>query len=418
MQLDPSESINNMGTLRVDILDAADLPSADRNGFSDPYCKFRLNGKDIYKTKVQKKTLHPAWNEFFECQVKSRTGADFKCDVYDWDFGDKADHLGTTTINLDLLEPFQPQELAYALDGKSGTIRLKMLFKPDYVIRSRQGSSTFSGTFAPAGKVIGAPVKGIGMVGGGVVKGASFLTKGFRGKKTREDTHSSETNGIADPTVTINGEKETADATPQGTPQRAAALTDGSPTTPMTPPQHSRARSFASTIGGIGGISGNPGSGTASITVVSAEGYPSSANVRVSVKMLGPKGAKEIHKTKSIKAASGKVEYGDGETFKVSCSPDTQFQVHVKDHGMFGGGDDLGEALFFVQDQGAGGSEKEVKAGAGSVMLKSTFAEDSLRPETAGGAGKDGSSPETRKIHRRSFLSKRDVSRGRTTPPG
>lgn len=65
MTLDPSESINNMGKLRVDVLDASDLPSADRNGFSDPYCKFELNGKDVFKTKVQKKTLHPAWNEFF-----------------------------------------------------------------------------------------------------------------------------------------------------------------------------------------------------------------------------------------------------------------------------------------------------------------------------------------------------------------
>ena len=60
MALDPSESINNMGKLRVDVLDASDFPSADRNGYSDPYCKFELNGKDVFKTKVQKKTLQPA----------------------------------------------------------------------------------------------------------------------------------------------------------------------------------------------------------------------------------------------------------------------------------------------------------------------------------------------------------------------
>lgn len=60
MELDPSESINNMGTLRVDVLDADDLPAADRNGYSDPYCKFNLNDKDIHKTKIQKKSLHPA----------------------------------------------------------------------------------------------------------------------------------------------------------------------------------------------------------------------------------------------------------------------------------------------------------------------------------------------------------------------
>ena len=52
MELDPSESMNNMGKLRVDVLDATDLPSADRNGYSDPYCLFELNGKDVFKTKT------------------------------------------------------------------------------------------------------------------------------------------------------------------------------------------------------------------------------------------------------------------------------------------------------------------------------------------------------------------------------
>ena len=85
MKLDPSESINNQGQLRVEVLDAADLPAADRNGYSDPYCKFLLQGQEVYKTKTQKKTLHPAWNEFFEVPVRSRTAGNFEVDVYDWD---------------------------------------------------------------------------------------------------------------------------------------------------------------------------------------------------------------------------------------------------------------------------------------------------------------------------------------------
>ena len=199
MDLDPSESINNMGNLRVDILDADDLPAADRNGFSDPYCKFNLNGKEMYKTKTQKKTLHPAWNEYFECPIKSRTAADFKLAVFDWDMGDKDDLLGEATINLDILEPFKPSEVVLRLDGKSGVIRLKMVFKPDYVIRSRQGSSTFSGTFAAPGKIVGAPVKGVGKVGGavggGVIKGASFLRHGFKSKKDSREV----SNGDVEP---------------------------------------------------------------------------------------------------------------------------------------------------------------------------------------------------------------------------
>jgi C2 domain len=423
MQLDPSESINNMGTLRVDVLDAANLPSADRNGLSDPYCKFRLNGKDVFKTKTQKKTLHPAWNEFFEVPISSRTAADFKCDVYDWDFGDKADHLGTTPINLEVLEPFQPAETGYPLDGKSGTLRLKLLFKPDYVQRSRQGSSTFSGTFAPAGKVVGAPIKGVGLVGGavggGVVKGASFLKRGFtsRGKGNREDTVM-EANGSVDNAV--NGDGALDANTPQGTPSRASAIADGPPATPTSAQKdfpHSRTRSFASTFSGPGGAQKVGDTGSASVTIVSANDYPPSADVRVYVKMIGAKGGKEVHKTKSIKSGTGKVEYSaDHETFKVACAADTQFQLVVKDHGLFGG-EVLGEGLFYLADQGSGGTQS-VKAGAGIVVLQSHFSPaqggsgESLRPTTSNGRD----SPDSKRGVRRSLLSKRDFS-GKQPPP-
>lgn len=89
MQLDPSESINNMGNLRVDVLDAANLIAADRNGKSDPFCIFTLDGKEVHKTEFQKKTLHPSWNEVFETKIASRTAANFVVEVLDWDMGSK-----------------------------------------------------------------------------------------------------------------------------------------------------------------------------------------------------------------------------------------------------------------------------------------------------------------------------------------
>ena len=411
MQLDPSESINNMGTLRVDVLDAADLPSADRNGYSDPYCKFKLNGKDIFKTKVQKKTLHPAWNEYFEIPVSSRTAADFQCDVYDWDFGDKADFLGGAKVNLDVLEPFQPQELSYALDGKSGAVRLKMLFKPDYVTRAGQGTSTFSGTFAPAGKVVGAPVKGVGRVGshigGGVAKGAGFLKRGFRGGSKDEPMQVNGTNG---------GLESPPPSTPTGTPGRAVGLVDGaamgaSPTL-LTP--HSRTKSSASSVAGT---PKGPESGTANFIIVSASGYPPSADVRILVKMLGSKGAKELFKTKAVKSSTGLVEYdANHENFKVTCSAATQFQLSVKDKETFKD-KDLGDGMFFVSDQGSG-SDQTVKAGAGTVTIRSSFTPanssfgDSLKPTLSGRDSPDSK----RDTNRRSFFSRRDVS-GKQEPP-
>ena len=388
MDLDPSESINNMGTLRVDVLDAADLPAADRNGYSDPYCKFNLNGKDVHKTKIQKKTLHPAWNEFFECPIKSRTAAEFKVSVFDWDFGDKADLLGNAAIHLELLEPFRPQETTLALDGKSGALRLKMLFKPDYVTRSRQGSSTFSGTFETPGKIVGAPVKGVGKVGGavggGVLKGASFVRRGFKGKK---DT-SSDSNGFVDPPkeeVIINEPEES---------NAQDGAVKGGPSTPSTP--HRRHSSFgaASIASRDGATPSRAETGSAQFLIQSATGYSGAAKIQIHIKQITEKGTKDVFKTKGIKSTDGDADFGH-EMFRVNCTADQKFQIVVKDD-KFINDRELGEALFFVPDQSASGQEKTIKVGEGNVTLTATFlpaAEGSLLD-----------SPKSR----RSFLTKRD----------
>ncbi|KAJ5121075.1 Tricalbin [Penicillium bovifimosum] len=402
MVLDPMESINNMGTLRVDVHDAAELPAADRNGFSDPYCKFRLGDETVHKTKVQKKTLHPAWNEFFEVPIKSRIGANFHVDVYDWDFGDKADWLGATRIDLEALEPFQAKEVNLPLDGKSGVIRLSLLFKPTYVMRARQGSSTFSGTFAVPGKIVGAPVKGVGFVGGNVVRGASFVKHGLMSRFSKDKGE--------DPNAIMNSIDE-AEPIKSDRPSGSS-----SPNTPQK--EHSRNRSTASQFGDRLSILGGAGGGdrgSANITVVSAANFPTSANLRVIIRVQGAKGAKEVHKTKAHKNSSGTVTYDD--SFRVpNITADTQYQVRVVDHSTFGSDDVLGEAPFFVDDQGSvAGQDKVVAVGDGSVTIRSNFAvsDGGLRPttshSTAGLDAEGGDSPDSRKP-RRSFLSKRSVS--------
>jgi Ca2+-dependent lipid-binding protein len=387
MRLDPSESFNNQGTLRVDVLDAADLPAADRNGYSDPYCKFVLNEKEVYKTKIQKKTLHPAWNEYFEVAVRSRTAADFVCNVYDWDFGEKADFLGKAAINLEILEPFVAQEITLGLDGKSGAIRLRMLFKPDYVVRSRQGSSTFSGTFAVPGKIIGAPVKGVGkgaaFVGGNVVRAGTFLGRGFKRRKSRGANPDEDGEGL-------DSERPSVDA-----PLISVEGDSARPTTPVKPEQHNRHRSWgAQSFASRMGESTSPGGaehGTANITILGADGFPPNTNVRVFVRL----GNKDVHKTDHIKTASGSVEFPD-ESFRVPCTADQFFKVIVKDHSTFGGGKELGEASFTIDDTGAGG-EKNVGVGKGMVVIRSSFTPadaasqvGSVSPRPGGSTGRRG----------------------------
>ncbi|CRG83503.1 Tricalbin-1 [Talaromyces islandicus] len=415
MKLDPSESINNSGDLRIDVLDAADLPSADRNGFSDPYCKFKVDGKDVYKTKVQKKTLHPAWNEYFETPIKSRIGGDFRVDVYDWDFGDQADFLGGALINLEKLEPFQSEEVTLKLDGKSGAIRLRLVFKPSYVTRASQGSSTFSGTFAAPGKIVGAPVKTVGLVGGGVAKGASFIGRGLMSRFQKDKDH---------------GEAEVATPPHEESPPRTPAKDTGlarapglvvdpaSPSSTVGTPdslqrRHSRSRSIRSQFG-----SGSAEGGTAVFTIVSATGFPPSANIRCVVRLLSSKGAKDIHKTKAIKSTEGTVQFDSAhETFKVpNATADAQYLLKVVNHSTFGSDEALGEAHFFVDDQGSSMSkEKTVGVGSGKVVIKSSFTPNEVangRPSTANSALGDAADAlgETPDKKRRSFLSKRSVS--------
>ncbi|RAL62396.1 hypothetical protein DID88_004962 [Monilinia fructigena] len=339
MELDPSESINNMGKLRVDVLDAADLPSADRNGYSDPYCKFEFNGNSVFKTKVQKKTLHPAWNEFFE------------------------------------------------LDG----------------------SSTFSGTFATPGKIVtgvaGAPIKGVGFAAHGVGKGASFIRHGFKSKKKDED----ELNGSA--VTELENDVPVTNST--GGLRRAGGLPGSGPpipeiNPPVTPPEphHGRTKSFGA-ASGHSGMFGSPGTtcgpvGIANFTIVSASGFPPSSSVMVYVKTLGGK-PKVIHKTDHIKSPTGTVIFNEKkESFKCTTSADATFQVSVKAHNTFGSDDDLGEGVLVVDETGTM-QEKQVRCGAGYIMVKSNF----IMSSTENGS----ESPKARTSFGRSLLSKKEPGR-------
>jgi len=386
MKLDPSESINNMGNLRVDVLDAQDLPSADSNGKSDPYAKFELNGQEIFKTKVQKKTLNPSWNEVFNVPIPSRTAAKFKATVWDWDFADKPDFLGGADINLEQLDPFRGQEFKYALDGKSGVIRLRMLFTPDYVTRTRQGTSTLAGTFSVPGRIVtgvaGVPLKGVGAVGHGVGKGASFLIRGFRGKKDDDSDNESSKGSIDVPRITTESPPES----------RNGGLTV----------HHNRNKSVgASSIHSA--IFPGASSGTASFTVVSTTGFPPSSDVYVTITQLREGKSKQVGKTKHHKSSSGTVQFD--ETFRIQCTPDAQFKVEAKEHHTFGSDDPLGETLYFVDDSNSG-AEKHLSVGSGTVVIKSSFVP----------SGDDGKlvpdSPKSTKSGggvRRSFLSKREL---------
>lgn len=388
MKLDPSESINNMGSLRVDVLDAANLPAADRNGKSDPFCVFKLDGKELHKTKIQKKTLHPAWNEVFETKVSSRTANKLEVEIFDWDIAGGDDFLGKGDIDMTGLQPFTPATSYLKLrgknneEGKFGELRLRMLFTPTYVTRSRQGSSTFHGTFATPGKIVtgvaGAPLKVGGFAAGGIVKGASFLKKNTFGRIGGKDTGVLEEEELMPtrPTSSGSGLVEPMGAGPQDpalalhttTTQgsKHASLSPGSANVRGTSP-HARSRSSSSQLSVPGVISSGAEQGVATIRIISGSGFPAPTNLQFRVRALDK--SKDAHKTKTNKAPNGEASFD--EQFTAQCSADTQFKIYAKDNHMIKD-TELGEGLFVIDDTGSG-QETIVPVGEGKVVLRTSF---------------------------------------------
>ncbi|EKM83486.1 hypothetical protein AGABI1DRAFT_88463 [Agaricus bisporus var. burnettii JB137-S8] len=148
IKLEPRESFNNMGQLRVELLDGKEIRGVDRGGKSDPYAVFSLNGQKVFKSNTKKKTLTPEWNEVFECDVPSRAAAEFMVEIFDWNQIEQAKSLGVARIDLTNLEPFTSSEQVLQLmtqkHGLHGQIRVRLLFHPQILVKSRGKTSTFS----------------------------------------------------------------------------------------------------------------------------------------------------------------------------------------------------------------------------------------------------------------------------------
>uniref|UniRef100_A0A8C6UDL2 Multiple C2 and transmembrane domain containing 1 n=1 Tax=Neogobius melanostomus TaxID=47308 RepID=A0A8C6UDL2_9GOBI len=79
------------------------LAIRDRTGTSDPYVKFKLGGKEVFKSKTIYKNLNPVWDESFSLQVETLKEPLY-IKVFDQDFGVKDDFMGSTCLHLESLE--------------------------------------------------------------------------------------------------------------------------------------------------------------------------------------------------------------------------------------------------------------------------------------------------------------------------
>lgn len=370
MDLDPSESICNMGSLDMEILKADNVPTADRNGYSDPYCNVILNGDRVYRTDIKKKTLNPVWNEKCSIDIISRVGADLNIEVFDWDMGRDDDFLGKVKIDLAQLEPLKAIQLTLPLQGESGTITLRFLFKPGYVIRrvnsSGVGSSFIQGAALP-GRVIGGVAGGVaGGVGGvfGVVRGGTSKVKGaFRGKRSKKKR---DRRGDS-PSSEDEGEIDEDDSEEMGTNTRTSSVfgSDGvqSPRSSTNPSHRMSAGYPRDSMASNDSNRPTPRMLSGQLIIVSASKFPD-YNLQVRAYLDD----KELLKTKPFKTgADGELRLGESEAIRALS--DAQIAFKVFDHKTLARSAKLGETAVALGELDPG-QEIPVQIGSGVVMVQ------------------------------------------------
>uniref|UniRef100_A0A8C2DK65 Multiple C2 domains, transmembrane 2b n=1 Tax=Cyprinus carpio TaxID=7962 RepID=A0A8C2DK65_CYPCA len=99
--------------LTICLKEGRGLVIRDRCGTSDPYVKFKLDGKTLYKSKVVYKNLNPVWNETFSFPIRNLDKKLF-IKVYDRDLTTD-DFMGSCGVELNKLE-LENSEMALPLD--------------------------------------------------------------------------------------------------------------------------------------------------------------------------------------------------------------------------------------------------------------------------------------------------------------
>uniref|UniRef100_UPI0037E9954D multiple C2 and transmembrane domain-containing protein 2-like isoform X1 n=1 Tax=Semicossyphus pulcher TaxID=241346 RepID=UPI0037E9954D len=125
--------------LTINLKEGRNLVIRDRCGTSDPYVKFKLEGKTFYKSKVVYKDLNPTWNETFSLPVKDLSQKLY-IKVYDRDLTTD-DFMGSACVTLSDLEIDKVNELSLPLDDPNSLEDDMGVVLVDLSLSHRDGSS-------------------------------------------------------------------------------------------------------------------------------------------------------------------------------------------------------------------------------------------------------------------------------------
>ncbi|KAM4597018.1 multiple C2 and transmembrane domain-containing protein 2 isoform 2-T2 [Fundulus diaphanus] len=137
--LDNVQSVPRSYLLTIYLKEGHNLVIRDRCGTSDPYVKFKLFGKSIYKSKVVHKNLNPTWNESFTVPVKDLNQKIY-LKVFDSDLT-KDDFMGGAWVLLSDLEMDKVNELSLPLNDPNTLEEDMGYLLVDMTLSLRSGSA-------------------------------------------------------------------------------------------------------------------------------------------------------------------------------------------------------------------------------------------------------------------------------------
>uniref|UniRef100_A0A672QYZ0 Multiple C2 and transmembrane domain containing 1 n=1 Tax=Sinocyclocheilus grahami TaxID=75366 RepID=A0A672QYZ0_SINGR len=106
----PSLPTSAMYQLDIVLKKGNNLAIRDRGGTSDPYVKFKIAGKEVFRSKIIHKNLNPIWDERV-CLIVDNLQEPLYIKVFDYDFGLQDDFMGSAYLYLDSLELQRPLDV-------------------------------------------------------------------------------------------------------------------------------------------------------------------------------------------------------------------------------------------------------------------------------------------------------------------
>ncbi|KAM4635711.1 multiple C2 and transmembrane domain-containing protein 1 isoform 2-T2 [Polymixia lowei] len=128
---------SGMYKLEIKLKSGYNLAVRDRGGSSDPYVKFKLNGKEVFRSKTIHKNLNPVWNERTTL-ITDSLNEPLYVKVFDYDFGLQDDFMGSAYLHLESLEQQRTIPVTLVLkdphhpDQDLGTLELAVTLTPQH----------------------------------------------------------------------------------------------------------------------------------------------------------------------------------------------------------------------------------------------------------------------------------------------